>query len=195
MFIDLKKLIKYENRRRQKDSEEAVQSPNLVTANLCHCPYVQAHINRKQDILTDTKSGKHCCDHPFCPHNLSVSKQKEEEPEDVFRHLHSQHTVASRAKEVPRKEKHISVHIRKPKNKTDIYDHYTQRDSPNDENEEKGDLQLIQNIETVSDGSKLYVNTESTIKTTEATSKQSLATKPSTSKKKSKCSCMLPRYH
>ncbi|XP_018564388.1 hydrolethalus syndrome protein 1 homolog isoform X2 [Anoplophora glabripennis] len=179
-ITDLKKLIKHENKRRQKENTGTVTS-NFVPTIFLHNPYGQTHIN------DHSKSKEQCCNHPLCPSNQANTRQKEEEQEDVFSHLHSQHTVASRAKEMPRREKHISVHIKKPKNKADMHDHCTHlARRSNDEDQQKEDLQLIQNIETVSDGSRSYVNTESTIKSIDATSKQSIVTKPSTSKKKSK---------
>lgn len=131
------------------------------------------------------------CDQPFCHYNQANTEQDKKEQDDVFRNLHSQHTVASRAKEAPKRQQYISVHIKKPKAKLEVHDHYTHLGKENeDEDKQKENLQVIQNIETVSDGSKLYINTESTIKSTEPASRPSTTTKPSPSKKKSKYSCM-----
>lgn len=192
MFTDLKKLIKYENRRGQKQNIEIVTPANSNKSNFFLHPNIQADTNQEQSVPTRTKNSEISCNDPLCPYNQADIRQNKEESDDIFNHLHNQHTVASRGKEIPKREKHISVHIKKPKNKAEIHRHCTHLEKENvGEDEREGNLQLIQNIETISDGSKLYINTESTIRSTEPISKQSSAMKPVSSKKKSKCSCML----
>ncbi|KAJ8917693.1 hypothetical protein NQ315_005140 [Exocentrus adspersus] len=192
-ITDLKKLIKHENRRRHKDNAgEKSGAVNSNDTKFCCCPDISTHANRMHNFpagVTGSR-GAHCCNNTFCPHNQANSIQ-----DDVFNHLYSQHTVASRAKEIPRREKHISVHITKPRHKSHVHEHCRHFQFRVDEaNQQHENAQVIHNIETTSDGSKLYINTESTLKTGVPSSKKTESPKRSPSRKSSFIRCASAKY-
>ncbi|KAJ8932530.1 hypothetical protein NQ318_000647 [Aromia moschata] len=146
LATDLKKLIKYENKHRDKTTKENVD-PAAV-------PHYDINSHR-------------CCDEPYCPSNIHRMQQNEN---DVFNSLYNQPTVSFKAKTVLRESRQISVHIVRPKSKP--HDHC--KHTGNKVTVDNDQLQLIENVEITSDGSRLGIETESTIKSIRPCSKQTI---------------------
>ncbi|KAJ8942231.1 hypothetical protein NQ314_010131 [Rhamnusium bicolor] len=177
MITDLKKLIKYEYKHTKKNVENISPTSSYLNYN--------------------GNNESRCCNEPFCPNNQPTAINEGENDDNVFNYLYNQPTISSRAKEIPKRERHISVHITKARNRNEIHDHciHIEKEVKDDRSQHEHDIQLVTDIGSTISGSQLVVETESTIKSIRPCSKQSLICKSSSSKVgKSKSVLIRPTY-
>ncbi|KAJ8985276.1 hypothetical protein NQ317_007063 [Molorchus minor] len=174
--------------------------PREVLIYLNELGYTNINAQQLKEFITDlTKLIKHehktkyrdkenvrptqCSDGPYCEEFYcpnSRPNERKQTDSNIFSSHYSHGTMSSKAKDVQRvAPKQISVHIIRPRDRSPKHDHC--RHVEKEVTDKESELKFVQNVEPT-DGSKVEVETESTIIGIRPDSKQTVTSHTSRSK-------------